>query len=143
MRLLGWLPGVPSGSGKYLLIESWEILAGTLVGCLRLKIAFQSVVARNPDQLIDLTAQWMEHMRPRRDVPFELLTQLAELQKIGFYVLQQEATALEHHESFKTILPQGADALTTARVMRALPRSLDPMRSPHGAVTCYPAPPGF
>jgi hypothetical protein len=57
---------------------------------------------------------------PRRDVPFDLLTQLTELQEISFYVLQQEASALEHHESFKTILPPGADALTTARVMRAL-----------------------
>jgi hypothetical protein len=57
---------------------------------------------------------------PRRDVPFDLLTQLAELQEISFYMLQQEATVLEHHPSFKTILPQDADALTTARVMRAL-----------------------
>jgi hypothetical protein len=57
---------------------------------------------------------------PRRDVPFDLLTQLAEIQEISFYTLQQEASALEHHESFKKILPLGADALTTARVMRAL-----------------------
>jgi hypothetical protein len=57
---------------------------------------------------------------PRRDVPFDLLTKLAELREISFYVLQQEATALEHHPSFKTILPPGADALTTARIMRAL-----------------------
>ena len=57
---------------------------------------------------------------PRRDVPFDLLTQLAELQEISFYALQQEATAFEHHESFKTILPRGADALTTARIMRRL-----------------------
>jgi hypothetical protein len=57
---------------------------------------------------------------PRRDVPFDLLTQLAELQEISFYALQQEPTAFEHHESFKTILPRGADALTTARVMRGL-----------------------
>jgi hypothetical protein len=57
---------------------------------------------------------------PRRDVPFDLLTQLTELQEISFYVLQQEPTALEHHESLKTILPRGADALTTARVMRGL-----------------------
>jgi hypothetical protein len=57
---------------------------------------------------------------PRRDVPFDLLTQLAELQEISFYALQQEATAFEHHESFKKILLPGAEALTTARVMRAL-----------------------
>lgn len=57
---------------------------------------------------------------PRRDVPFDLFTQLAEIQEISFYVLQQEVTGLEHHESFKTILPPGADALTTARIMRAL-----------------------
>ena len=57
---------------------------------------------------------------PRRDVPFDLLTQLAELQEISFYALQQEATACEHHESFKKILLPGAEALTTARVMRAL-----------------------
>jgi hypothetical protein len=57
---------------------------------------------------------------PRRNVPFELLTQLAELQEISFYVLQQETTAWEHHPSFKTILPHGADALMTARIMRAL-----------------------
>jgi hypothetical protein len=57
---------------------------------------------------------------PRRDVPFDLLTQLAELQEISFYVLQQEAIAFEHHKSFKTILPRDADALTTARIMRAL-----------------------
>ena len=56
----------------------------------------------------------------RRDVPFDLLTQLAEIQEISFYVLQQEVTGLEHHENFKTILPPGADALTTARIMRAL-----------------------
>ncbi|HUD00296.1 MAG TPA: hypothetical protein VMR88_17520 [Candidatus Polarisedimenticolaceae bacterium] len=57
---------------------------------------------------------------PRRDVPFDLLTQLAEIKEISFYVLQQEASACEHHESFKRILPTAADALTTARVMRAL-----------------------
>ena len=57
---------------------------------------------------------------PRRDVPFDVLTQLTELQEISFYVLQQEPSALEHHESLKTILPRGADALATARVMRAL-----------------------
>jgi hypothetical protein len=57
---------------------------------------------------------------PRRDVPFDLLTQLAELQEISFYTLQQEPAACEHHDSFKTILPPGADALTTARAMRAL-----------------------
>jgi hypothetical protein len=57
---------------------------------------------------------------PRRDVPFDLLTQLAQIQEISFYALQQEASAFEHHESFKTILPPGGDALTTARVMRAL-----------------------
>ena len=57
---------------------------------------------------------------PRRDVPFDLFTQLAELQEISFYALQQEATAFEHHQSFKKILPPGAEALTTARVMRAL-----------------------
>ena len=57
---------------------------------------------------------------PRRDVPFDLLTQLAQLEEINFYVLQQEAPALEHHPSFKKILPSGADALTTARIMRAL-----------------------
>jgi hypothetical protein len=57
---------------------------------------------------------------PRRDVPFDLVTRLSELQEISFYVLQQDATALECHESFKTILPPDADALTTARVMRSL-----------------------
>jgi hypothetical protein len=57
---------------------------------------------------------------PRRDVPFDLLTQLAEIREISFYALQQEASAFEHHESFKNILPCGGDALITARVMRAL-----------------------
>jgi hypothetical protein len=57
---------------------------------------------------------------PRRDVPFDLLTQLAEIQEISFYALQQETSAFEHHERFKMILPAGADALTTARLMRAL-----------------------
>jgi hypothetical protein len=57
---------------------------------------------------------------PRRDVPFDLLTRLAEIQEISFYVLQQETAAWEDHQSFKTILPPNADALTTARVMRAL-----------------------
>jgi hypothetical protein len=57
---------------------------------------------------------------PRRDMPFDLLTQLAEIQEISFYALQQEASAFDHHERFKRILPPGADALTTARLMRAL-----------------------
>ena len=57
---------------------------------------------------------------PRGDVPFDTLTQLTELQEISFYALQQEPTAVEHHESLKTILPRGADALTTARIMRGL-----------------------
>jgi hypothetical protein len=57
---------------------------------------------------------------PRRDVSFDLLTRLTELQEISFYVLQQETAAWEDHQSFKTILPPNADALTTARVMRAL-----------------------
>ena len=57
---------------------------------------------------------------PRRDVPFDVLTQLTELQEISFYALQQEPPAFEHHESLKKILPSGADALTTARVIRAL-----------------------
>jgi hypothetical protein len=57
---------------------------------------------------------------PCRDVPFDLITQLTELQEISFYVLQQETASWERHESFKTILPSGADALTTARLMRAL-----------------------
>jgi hypothetical protein len=57
---------------------------------------------------------------PRRDVPFDLLTRLVEIQEISFYVLQQETAAWEDHQSFKTILPPNADALTTARVMRAL-----------------------
>jgi ADP-heptose:LPS heptosyltransferase len=57
---------------------------------------------------------------PRRDVPFDTLTQLTELQGISFYPLQQEPTAVEHHESFQTVLPRGADALTTARIMRGL-----------------------
>ena len=56
----------------------------------------------------------------RRDVPFDLLTQLAELQEISFYALQQETSAFEHHQRLKIILPAGADALTTARVMLAL-----------------------
>jgi hypothetical protein len=57
---------------------------------------------------------------PRRDVPFDLLTRLAEIQEISFYVLQQETAGWEDHQSFKAILPRGGDALTTARVMRAL-----------------------
>ena len=57
---------------------------------------------------------------PRRDVPFDLFTQLAKIREISFYALQQDASAFEHHESFKKILPRGGDAMTTARVMRAL-----------------------
>jgi Glycosyltransferase family 9 (heptosyltransferase) len=57
---------------------------------------------------------------PGRNVPFDLIRRLAELQEVSFYMLQQDASALECHERFKTILPPGADALTTARLMRAL-----------------------
>jgi hypothetical protein len=57
---------------------------------------------------------------PRRNVPFDLITRFAELQDISFYVLQPDATALERHDRLKRILPPDADALMTARVMRAL-----------------------
>lgn len=56
----------------------------------------------------------------RRDVPFPLMTKLAELTGMSFYVLQQDANPCEHHQRFKRILPPHADALTTARIMRAL-----------------------
>ena len=57
---------------------------------------------------------------PRRNVPFDLITRLAELPEISFYALQPDVTALECHDRFEMILPRHADALMTARIMRAL-----------------------
>lgn len=56
----------------------------------------------------------------RRDVPFVVLAELAQLPGASFYVLQQITTACEHHARFKRILPPDSDGLTTARIMRAL-----------------------
>jgi hypothetical protein len=56
----------------------------------------------------------------RRNVPFSVMTSLAELQGVSFYALQKGASRCESHERFKKILPEQADALTTARIMRAL-----------------------
>jgi hypothetical protein len=57
---------------------------------------------------------------PRRDVPFSLMTRLADVDGISFYVLQQDANGSEQHDRFRMILPKAGDALTTARIMRAL-----------------------
>jgi hypothetical protein len=57
---------------------------------------------------------------PRRDVPFSLMTRLAGIDGISFYVLQQDANESEQHERLSMILPKNGDALSTARIMRAL-----------------------
>jgi hypothetical protein len=57
---------------------------------------------------------------PRRDVPFSLITRLADVDGISFYVLQQDANGSEQHDRFRMILPKNGDALSTARLMRAL-----------------------
>jgi hypothetical protein len=55
----------------------------------------------------------------RRNIPFQLITKLAEVPEITFYVLQQDATYDERHERFKPILDPMDDALATAQVLRA------------------------
>jgi hypothetical protein len=57
---------------------------------------------------------------PRRDVPFSLMTRLADIEGISLYVLQQDANENERHDRFRTILQKNGDALSTARLMRAL-----------------------
>jgi hypothetical protein len=57
---------------------------------------------------------------PRRDVPFSLMTRLADVDGISFYVLQQDANESEQHDRFTMILPKNGDALSTARIMQAL-----------------------
>jgi hypothetical protein len=57
---------------------------------------------------------------PRRDVPVSLMTRLADVEGISFYVLQQDANESEQHDRFRMILPKYGDALSTARLMRAL-----------------------
>ena len=57
---------------------------------------------------------------PRRDVPFSLITRLGDVDGISFYVLQQDANESEQHDRFRMILQKNADALSTARIMRAL-----------------------
>jgi hypothetical protein len=56
----------------------------------------------------------------RRDVPFSLITQLAGVAGVTFYVLQQYPHDSERHSRFMRILPTDADGLATARIMRAL-----------------------
>ena len=57
---------------------------------------------------------------PRRDVPVSLMTRLVDVDGISFYVLQQDANGSEQHDRFRMILPKNGDALSTARIMRAL-----------------------
>jgi hypothetical protein len=57
---------------------------------------------------------------PRRNIPFQLITRLAEVPRVTFYVLQQDAACYERHERFKTILDPMGDARATAQVVRAL-----------------------
>jgi hypothetical protein len=57
---------------------------------------------------------------PRRDVPVSLVTRLADVDRISFYVLQQDANESEQHDRFRMILQKDGDALSTARIMRAL-----------------------
>ena len=57
---------------------------------------------------------------PRRDVPFSLITRLGDVDGISFYVLQQDANESEQHDRFRMILQKNGDALSTARIMRAL-----------------------
>jgi hypothetical protein len=57
---------------------------------------------------------------PRRDVPFSLMTRLADVDGISFYVLQQDPNGSEQQDRFRMILPKNGDALSTARIMRAL-----------------------
>ena len=57
---------------------------------------------------------------PRRDVPFSLITQLADVDGISFYILQQDANENERHDRFRIILQKNGDALSTARIARAV-----------------------
>ena len=57
---------------------------------------------------------------PRRDVPFSLISRLADVDEISLYVLQQDADECERHDRFRTILQKNGDALSTARIVRAL-----------------------
>lgn len=55
-----------------------------------------------------------------RNVPFQLITKLAEVPGVAFHVLQQDAADRERHERFKPILNPSGDALATAQVVRGL-----------------------
>jgi hypothetical protein len=56
----------------------------------------------------------------RRNVPFHLITKLAEVPEVTFYILQQDTACDERHERFRPILDPRGDALATAQVVRAL-----------------------
>jgi hypothetical protein len=56
----------------------------------------------------------------RRDIPFSLIRNLAEIPGVTFYVLQKYPGNNECHDRFKRY---HSDALTTARIMRGLDRS--------------------
>ena len=57
---------------------------------------------------------------PHRNIPFQLVTKLAEVPEVTFYVLQQDAAYDERHERFTPILDPMGDALATAQVVRSL-----------------------
>lgn len=57
---------------------------------------------------------------PRRNIPFHLITKLAEVPGVTFYILQQDAACDERHERFKPILDPRGDAHATAQLVRAL-----------------------
>jgi hypothetical protein len=57
---------------------------------------------------------------PRRDVPFSLITQLAQVPGATLYALQKDAHPDERHERLERVIDSGSDMLTTARIMRRL-----------------------
>lgn len=82
---------------------------------------FHVDAARIDDRKIKVGILWRGgDWDPRRDVPFSLMTRLADVDGISFYLLQQDANESEQHDRFRTILPKNGDALSTARIMRAL-----------------------
>jgi hypothetical protein len=56
----------------------------------------------------------------RRDVPFPLITRLAEVPGVRFYILQQRTNSHERHKKFHGAIDDNYDALDTARLMRQL-----------------------
>ena len=48
------------------------------------------------------------------------MNRLVDVDGISFYVLQQHANGSEQNDRFRMILPKNGDALSTARIVRAL-----------------------